>query len=70
MTPDSEDAVIRFDAFQWRFSQHNELAISPFGRSRVRFAMDRSVLKRLPTRTRSSPGFVKYPELGAAQRNG
>jgi hypothetical protein len=42
----------------------------PFGRSRVVFVMDRSVLKKLQTRVRSSLGFMKAPELGAAQRNG
>ena len=42
----------------------------PFGRSRVVFVMDRSVLKKLQTRVRSSLGFMKSPKLGAAQRNG
>jgi hypothetical protein len=42
----------------------------PFGRSRVVFVMDRSVLKKLQTQVRSSLGFMKSPELGAAQRNG
>jgi hypothetical protein len=42
----------------------------PFGRSRVVFVMDRSVLKTLQTWGRSSLGFMKSPDLGAAQRSG
>ena len=36
----------------------------------VAFVTDRSVLKKLQTRVRSSLGFMKSPELGAARRNG
>ena len=42
----------------------------PFGRSRVVFVRDRSVLKTLQTWGRSSLGFMQSPDLGAAQRSG